>query len=101
MLRTDVAYSHFMYVPITLACMWWGMRGIAGETLWNDLVRRDGGTVWVEASSSIVEYRGREAVQVSAVDITERLESEQKRRELGELARRQKNSTLFVYAMRG
>jgi C4-dicarboxylate-specific signal transduction histidine kinase len=28
-LRTDVIYSHFMYVPIVLASMWWGFRGLA------------------------------------------------------------------------
>ena len=29
MLRTDAIYAHFMYVPIALACMWWGFRGLA------------------------------------------------------------------------
>jgi PAS domain S-box-containing protein len=28
-LRTDAIYAHFMYVPIALACMWWGFRGLA------------------------------------------------------------------------
>jgi PAS domain S-box-containing protein len=209
-LHSEMVYSHFMYIPITLACMWWGVRGIAvagalaaliiafhavgiaGESWWTDLarsgffvavaaviglmkerleagrrsleqsernyrtmieksivgvlvhgegkvlfanerfcrmlgwdegalegtslsalahsedserllaldereegegevrlVRRDGRTVWVEASGSRVDYRGAPAVQVHAIDITSRLEAEQKRRELGELARKQ------------
>ena len=29
MLRTDAIYAHLMYVPIALACMWWGFRGVA------------------------------------------------------------------------
>ena len=29
MLRTDLVYTHFMYVPIALASMWWGFRGLA------------------------------------------------------------------------
>jgi PAS domain S-box-containing protein len=28
-LRTDLLYTHFMYVPIALAAMWWGFRGLA------------------------------------------------------------------------
>jgi PAS domain S-box-containing protein len=28
-LRTDLVYSHFMYVPIALASMWWGFGGLA------------------------------------------------------------------------
>jgi C4-dicarboxylate-specific signal transduction histidine kinase len=27
-LRTDVVYTHFMYIPITLACTWWGLQGL-------------------------------------------------------------------------
>ena len=56
-LRTDIIYTHFMYVPIALACWWWGRRGMivaaglaalillfhaAGSgigSLWSDLVR--------------------------------------------------------------
>jgi len=28
-LRTDAIYAHFMYVPIAIASMWWGFRGLA------------------------------------------------------------------------
>jgi len=56
-LHTDVIYTHFMYVPIALACWWWGRKGmlvaaglgaaVAGfhlfglgsGTLWNDAAR--------------------------------------------------------------
>jgi C4-dicarboxylate-specific signal transduction histidine kinase len=27
-LRTEVVYTHFMYIPITLACTWWGLQGL-------------------------------------------------------------------------
>ncbi len=26
-LRSDLVYTHFMYIPIALACLWWGWRG--------------------------------------------------------------------------
>jgi PAS domain S-box-containing protein len=56
-LHSGTLYTHFMYLPISIACMWWGMRGlivaaglagvilsmhafgIAGEGIWNDGVR--------------------------------------------------------------
>jgi two-component system C4-dicarboxylate transport sensor histidine kinase DctB len=28
LLHTDIIYTHFMYIPIALACMWWGRRGM-------------------------------------------------------------------------
>lgn len=28
LLHTDIIYTHFMYIPIVLACMWWGRRGM-------------------------------------------------------------------------
>ncbi|MGD0725460.1 MAG: PAS domain-containing protein, partial [Spirochaetia bacterium] len=57
MLHSGALYTHFMYVPISIACMWWGVRGmgvaaglagvilsmhvfgIAEEGIWNDVVR--------------------------------------------------------------
>jgi PAS domain S-box-containing protein len=27
-LHTDIIYTHFLYIPIVLACMWWGRKGI-------------------------------------------------------------------------
>jgi PAS domain S-box-containing protein len=56
-LHSGALYTHFMYVPISIACMWWGVRGmgvaaglagvilsmhvfgIAEEGIWNDVVR--------------------------------------------------------------
>ena len=56
-LKTDILFTHFAYVPIVLACVWWGKRGIwmavllAGSMLaislfdlgsspiWDDLIR--------------------------------------------------------------
>ncbi len=84
-LRTEMVYSHFLYVPITLACMWWGMRGvavaaalaalvisfhalgIAGESLWTDLVR-SGFFVLVAAVIGLMKDRleaGRRALEQS------------------------------------
>jgi C4-dicarboxylate-specific signal transduction histidine kinase len=28
LLHTDIVYTHFMYIPIALACLWWGRRGM-------------------------------------------------------------------------
>ena len=28
LLHTDIVYTHFMYMPIVLACLWWGRRGM-------------------------------------------------------------------------
>jgi PAS domain S-box-containing protein len=56
-LHTDAVSTHFMYLPIALACMWWGLPGVAvaaclallvmtlhlfgagGGSLWSDTVR--------------------------------------------------------------
>jgi histidine kinase len=53
------------------------------------LVARDGRTVWAEIVSSNMEYEGRPAVLVSVYNITDRKETEEKRRELSRLARKQ------------
>jgi PAS domain S-box-containing protein len=53
------------------------------------LTRGDGTKVWAEASASRVEYQGREAVRVTVTDVSARRTSEEKQRELVELARRQ------------
>jgi PAS domain S-box-containing protein len=53
------------------------------------LLCRDGSKVWVEAAGSCVEFHGEEAAQISVIDVTARRESEEKRRELADLARRQ------------
>jgi PAS domain S-box-containing protein len=55
--HSSALYTHFMYLPIAIACMWWGVRGmgvavglacvilsmhafgIAPESIWNDVVR--------------------------------------------------------------
>lgn len=53
------------------------------------LVARDGRRVWAEIASSSMEYEGRPAVLVSVYNITDRKETEEKRRELSRLARKQ------------
>jgi PAS domain S-box-containing protein len=57
LLHTETVSTHFMYLPIALACMWWGLPGIVvaaglsllvmsfhllgvgGESIWSDAVR--------------------------------------------------------------
>ena len=53
------------------------------------LRKPDGTSLWVEATASRVQFDGATAVQISVTDVTARRESEEKRRELAELARRQ------------
>ncbi len=52
-------------------------------------IRSDGGVIWADVASSGARYQGHQAIMVSAYDITDRKESEEKRRELSELTRRQ------------
>lgn len=53
------------------------------------LVRRDGAVIWADVASCVVNLEGEPAVLLSAYDITDRKESETKRRELSELAKNQ------------
>jgi len=53
------------------------------------LIRNDGGIVWADVASSAVEFDEKPAVLVTAYDISDRKEGEDKRRQLAELARRQ------------
>jgi PAS domain S-box-containing protein len=53
------------------------------------LVTRAGDTVWADIISSQVDYEGRPAVLVCVYDITDRKETEEKRRELSTLAEKQ------------
>jgi len=53
------------------------------------LVTREGKVRWADIISSQVDYEGRPAVLVCVYDITERKETEEKRRELTSLAERQ------------
>jgi PAS domain S-box-containing protein/putative nucleotidyltransferase with HDIG domain len=53
-------------------------------------IRRDGSVIWVEMFANLVEYLGRQAVQVAIVDITERKRAEQALRQSEE-----KYRTLF------
>ncbi len=41
-------------------------------------IRRDGSTLWLEVHAKAITYRGRPAVQATAVDITDRIETEKK-----------------------
>jgi two-component system, LuxR family, sensor histidine kinase TtrS len=98
--HSPALYTHFMYIPISIACMWWGMRGmgvavglaavilclhvfgVAEESVWNDVVRS--GFLVVVAFTI-----GRLRDVISVTDLTARREAEEKRRELVDLARRQ------------
>jgi diguanylate cyclase (GGDEF)-like protein/PAS domain S-box-containing protein len=40
------------------------------------VIKKDGSVRWVEAFSSLIEFRGRPAVQVATIDITERKQAE-------------------------
>ena len=89
-----------MYIPISVACMWWGMRGIsaavglaavilslhvfgiAHESIWNDVVR----SCFFVLVAFVI---GRLRDVISVTDLTARREAEEKRRELVDLARRQ------------
>ena len=53
------------------------------------LIRCDGGIVWADVASSAVEFDEQRAVLVTAYDISDRKEAEDKRRQLADLARRQ------------
>ncbi|MHA1933737.1 MAG: PAS domain S-box protein [Candidatus Thorarchaeota archaeon] len=48
---------------------------------------RDGSVKWVEAFAGYVEYDGREATQILAIDITEKLEAERELRDSQEMLR--------------
>jgi len=92
--------THFMYLPIALACMAWGVRGagvavgLAGvilcqhvlgaaeESIWSDVAQ--GGSL-VATAFLIGGLRDR----ISATEMNARQEAEQKRQELLDLARRQ------------
>jgi PAS domain S-box-containing protein len=53
------------------------------------LIRYDGGIVWADVASSAVEFEEEPAVLVTAYDISDRKEAEEKRKQLAELAQRQ------------
>ena len=53
------------------------------------LVNADGNVVWADVASSPVEFDEETAVLVTAYEITDRKEAEEKRRQLAELARKQ------------
>jgi PAS domain S-box-containing protein len=52
-------------------------------------LRRDGRVIWTDLASALAEYEGAPAVLVHLYDITEMRATEEQRRELSELARRQ------------
>jgi PAS domain S-box-containing protein len=54
-----------------------------------ELVRRDGASVWAQAAGAALVLDDGPAMLVSIVDVCARRESEERRRELAELARRQ------------
>ncbi len=100
MVHSGALYTHFMYVPISIACMWWGVRGIgvavglagvilsmhafgaAQERIWYDVVRSG---FFVTTAFLI----GRLRDVISVTDVTARRKAEEKQQELADLARRQ------------
>ena len=53
------------------------------------LVRKGGGTIWVDVASSLTEFEGAQAFLMNIYNITEGKEAAEKHRELTELAREQ------------
>jgi C4-dicarboxylate-specific signal transduction histidine kinase len=97
-LRSDVVYTHFMYIPITLACTWWGLQGLWVALILGALVGAlhflsGGAPLLVDAAR--VAFFTVVALLVGALKERERtasgarLSAETGRRELAELARRQ------------
>jgi C4-dicarboxylate-specific signal transduction histidine kinase len=98
--HSGALYTHFMYVPISIACMWWGVRGmgvavglagvilsmhaigIAEEGPWNDVARSG----FFVITAFLI---GRLRDMINVTDLTARREAEEKRQELVDLARRQ------------
>ena len=98
-LHTDIVYTHFMYIPIVLACLWWGRRGMTVALLmavivssfhlfglqlgsiWNDAARI---TLFGLVSFFIGSVRDREQAEKKAQEL-----AETRRRELTELAEKQ------------
>jgi C4-dicarboxylate-specific signal transduction histidine kinase len=98
-LHTDIVYSHFMYIPIALACLWWGRRGMVVAVFMAALVFSfhlfglELGSIWNDAarislfglvSFFIGSVRDRERAERKA---QEQAEMEQK--QLTELAAKQ------------
>ncbi|UCF99832.1 MAG: hypothetical protein JSV89_09905 [Spirochaetaceae bacterium] len=99
LLHTDIIYTHFMYLPIVLACMWWGRRGMLVAlflallvfsfhlfgmrvgSIWNDLARI---ALFGLVSFFIGSLKDRERAERRAQE-----EVELRRKELAELARKQ------------
>jgi len=57
-------------------------------------ITRDGKVFWGEVLSSMAQYEGQPAVLVNVYNITDRKESEEKRRELSELAQKQEEQLI-------
>jgi C4-dicarboxylate-specific signal transduction histidine kinase len=98
-LHTDIVYTHFMYIPIVLACLWWGRRGMLVTlfmailvfsfhlfglnlgSIWNDAARI---ALFGLVSFFIGSVRDREQAERKA-----QIETEKRRKELIELAEKQ------------
>jgi two-component system C4-dicarboxylate transport sensor histidine kinase DctB len=98
LLRTDAVYTHLMYIPIALACTWWGLRG-----MWVALILGAavvvlhflGGGASMLGDAARVAFFGVVAFLVGTLKEQERTgreahrSAETRRQELAELARRQ------------
>jgi len=99
LLHTDIVYTHFMYIPIALACLWWGRRGMVVALFLAVLVfsfhlfGMKLGSIWYDAarialfglvSFFIGTVKDREQAERKA-----QKEAEARRMELAELAEKQ------------
>jgi two-component system NtrC family sensor kinase len=99
LLHTDIVYTHFMYIPIALACMWWGRRGMVVALLLAVLVFSfhlfgiDVGGIWNDTARIV--FFGLVAFFIGSLKDRElagrraHSETEARRRELAELAKKQ------------
>jgi C4-dicarboxylate-specific signal transduction histidine kinase len=98
-LHTDMIYTHFMYIPIALGCLWWGWRGMAVAGLLGavvvlfQLLGLGAGPPWNDAAR--VVFFALVAFFIARIKERERAgqrgrkEAEARRSELAELARKQ------------
>jgi len=98
-LHTDIIYTHFMYIPIALACMWWGRRGMLVALLLGILVFSfhlfgiSVGGIWNDAAR--IAFFGLVSFFIGSLKDREQAgkraqrEAEARRMELAELAKKQ------------
>ena len=98
-LHTDIVYTHFMYIPIALACLWWGRRGMVVALFMAILVFSfhlfglELGSIWNDAARialfGLVSFFIGSAIDRERAERTAQELAETKRQELAELAEKQ------------